>query len=93
MSKIHYRQCRLIKKIKNREKIGDYYKFIEKTTYIPEKYAQEGKYVKLKENGAWINGWCIAEVGTRLIEEVLPDPREDIKGHRHMTGDSLPKGK
>ena len=32
--------------------------------WIPMSYAKKGKFVQLKKQGTWENGWCIEEVGS-----------------------------
>ena len=40
------------------------------TSFIPSQLAKKGKKVKIKwENGIWINGWIVAEVGTAWPED------------------------
>jgi len=59
-----YRQCRLVKKIREGESI--------QTSYIPAEFAKEGRIVKLREDdGAWDDGWVIRVVGGSLTEEHL----------------------
>ena len=58
-----YRQCRLVKKVRNREAI--------QTSYIPAEFAREGRVVKIREDGGWDDGWVIRVVGGSLTEEQL----------------------
>lgn len=44
------KQCKLLK--------GN----IQTTAWIPEKFAVKGNYVKLKQDGEWVNGWLVKEV-------------------------------
>ena len=61
---ILYRQCRLVKKIRDGEMI--------QTSYIPEEFAKYARVVKLRdEDGAWDDGWVIRVVGNALSEEQL----------------------
>lgn len=62
-------------------------------SWIPEKYAETGKYLKLKnENGEWVDGWVVKSASTAKVEEsFLPDSHQQIKDHKKRTGDSLPK--
>lgn len=76
----YYRQCLLSKQQ------------LEQTSWIPEQYAIKGKILKIKDNGVWVNGWIVGNVGERRIKEwLLPNPRLEVKQHRKATGDSLPK--
>ncbi len=63
-----------------------------RTSWIPEKFAEVGKVLKLKEDGVWIDGFVVEFAGEDAIDEP-PDPRKVIRGHRGRTGDSLPKEK
>jgi hypothetical protein len=59
-----YRQCRLVKKIREGETI--------QTSFIPAEFAKEGRVVKLREdNGGWDDGWVIRIVGAAMTEEQL----------------------
>lgn len=65
---------------------------IETTTFVPQKYARLGKVLSLKnEQKTWEGGWEVVALGVTLDEKDMIDPREQIKSHRQMTGDSLPK--
>jgi hypothetical protein len=80
---MYYRQCTLEKG--NQVQVS----------WLPEKFAVKNSIVKLKDNKTkeWDNGWTVVSVGTKLHEDFVPDPHEDIKAHRRATGDSLPKVK
>jgi len=58
-----YRQCRLVKKIRDGEAI--------QTSYIPAEFAKEGRVVKIREDGGWDDGWVIRVVGGSLTEDQL----------------------
>jgi hypothetical protein len=59
-----YRQCRLVKKIRDGEAI--------QTSYLPAEFAREGRVVKLREaDGGWDDGWVIRVVGGSLTEDQL----------------------
>lgn len=81
----YYKQCRLQKPTERG--------VMEQTSWIPEKFATEGKVLKLKDgDGNWEDGWIVKTAGThRLEEKMLPDYHDEIKGHRRATGDALPK--
>lgn len=72
-----YTQCRL-KRFKE-----------ERVTWIPSKYAVEGKILKLKDNDNWTNGWEVIYVGATV--DKCPNVVKQIKEHRNNTGDSLKK--
>jgi hypothetical protein len=77
MSKKYYRQCRMKKKIgEERYKLH--------TAWIPEKFAQQGQFIKLKwEDGTWENGWEIVGVGdTKKEEKDLVNEERDYKNQR-----------
>jgi len=81
MSKEKYRQCSMERRLEDS---------VENTvSYIPEKYAQVGRVLKLKgESGVWSDGWVVNIVGA-ILEP--PDIHKAIRQHRDRTGDSLPK--
>lgn len=42
----------------------------ETVSWIPEKFAQKTRPVKLKQrDGSWSDGWVVVEVGARASEE------------------------
>ena len=61
------------------------------TSWIPNKFAKIGEFIKLKNNGIWEDGWKVIEAFTMRSRDALVDPRKAIKKHRERTGDSLPK--
>lgn len=82
MNKEKYAQCTLEKRDGNST--------LRTVSYLPQKFAKKGWIVDLKEeNGNWDKGWNVVEVGKLTTSP--PDWRALIKGHRKMTGDSLPK--
>lgn len=76
-----YNQCKLVK--------GN----VSQVAYIPTKYAEKGRTIKIKENEVWEDGWIVQSVGRPVAENLLPDSHKAIKGHRKMTGDSMKKVK
>lgn len=66
----HYRQCKL--------KRGNTYQ----TSWIPEKFAKQNKYVKLKTNGEWIDGWQVVHVGARMDEASALKNSQNYKHQR-----------
>jgi hypothetical protein len=78
-----YRQCRLGRPLPNGR--------METTSYLPALFARVGAQLRLKdEDGNWVSGWEVLQAGP-LVDEP-PDWRKLIKGHRKMTGDSMPRG-
>lgn len=55
-------------------------------SYIPQKFAQTGRILELKNNGTWENGWVVASVygPPRSDEDVLAN-RDNYKYHRNNT--------
>lgn len=58
-----YRQCRLVKQIRDGEMI--------QTSYIPAEFAKHGRIVKIREGDTWDDGWQVRIVGGALTEEEL----------------------
>ncbi len=81
MAETKYRQCVLQRQLTSETAT---------TSFIPEKFANVGEVLKLKDsNGNWTDGWVVKSAG-QLVDEP-PDFRKAIKSHRKRTGDSLPK--
>lgn len=51
----YYCQCRLKKVLK----LGE---ISHEVSWIPEKFAQKGRLLKIKRNGVWDNGWEVINV-------------------------------
>jgi|TARA_Y100000310_G_scaffold109018_1_gene107397 hypothetical protein len=52
-------------------------------SWIPKKFAVKNKYLKLKDNGKWTNGWQVIEVwSTRKNSEINDD---EYRYHRQRT--------
>lgn len=74
-SSTFYRQCRLARG--------------QRRTYswLPEKYAKQGKYLKLREKGRWENGWCVESVGAFRMSEISVDERSQDYKHQRRASD------
>lgn len=84
---VFYRQCRLVKRIPNGECV--------QVSWLPEPYATAGRIVKLREDGAWDDGWVVLGAGdTRLRADEVPDFHALGKALLRATGDAdtAPKG-
>ena len=78
-----YRQCTLKKTLSE-------FSSSQLVSYIPEKYAELGRTLKLKnDHDEWEDGWVVIAAG-RLTDSP-PDSHQGIKQHRKNTGDSLRK--
>ena len=83
---IKYKQCKLEKPVKNGKLV--------QTTFLPEKFAKKGKFLKLKEADEWVDGWEVIEVSKTFVnKDQLPDVNKAVRLHRKNTGDDLPKRK
>lgn len=81
---MRYCQCHLERKLTNAT--------ASQVSYIPQKFAQVGEVLKLKEaDGTWTNGWVVRSAGEPVDEKLLPDVHAAVKKHRQHTGDALPK--
>jgi hypothetical protein len=58
---------------------------IELVSWIPEKLAKIGKFVKLKNEGKWEDGWKVIEVGARLSREDVEILEDAHRRHRDQT--------
>ncbi|KMO34867.1 hypothetical protein VQ02_18260 [Methylobacterium variabile] len=72
----HYVQCEL-----SRHRLVHVTKQV---TWLPERFARVGGYVKLKEEGGWQDGWRVtaAYPEARLSHEVLMERSQDYKRTR-----------
>lgn len=78
---VYYKQCML-------QRTG------KTIVWIPEKFAIQGKYLKIKIDEVWQNGWLVKEVyDTRIKEKEILDSHKKIKSHKKKTGDSDKKEK
>lgn len=68
-----YRQCILEK--------GN----VSTTSWIPSKFAIKGKFIKLKDNGKWVNGWEVIEVGTEMAEKTVIERSRDYLKQREAS--------
>ena len=63
---------------------------VHTTSYIPAKHAKVGQVLDLKEkDDTWSRDWVVMTAGQ--LTDSPPDTHQLIKGHRKMTGDSLPR--
>lgn len=70
-----HRQCLLVKDRKD-----------FKTTWIPEKFAEVGKVLKLKDDaGNWEDGWLVIKVYSRKPSKEVDAKSQEYKKHRHST--------
>jgi len=70
----YHRQCVLSHKIGDGEEV--------KVAWIPEKFAVKGKYLELKEDDGWENGWQVMEVGVRQASEAVRERSLDYRNQR-----------
>jgi hypothetical protein len=55
-------------------------------SFIPSKFAQKGRYLKLKEDGKWIDGWLVTATYPPLISsETIEARSRDHANHRKVT--------
>lgn len=78
---LFYRQCRLVKRVEGGECV--------QVSWIPEPYATAGRVVKLREDGAWDDGWVVVGAGDRRLRaDEVPDFHVLIKAHLRASGDA-----
>jgi len=77
-SAYHMRQCTL-------EKRAEYGRRVT-VSWIPERFAKKGRYVKLKsEDGGWTDGWKVTLVGARRSAREVHERARDHERHRKAT--------
>lgn len=75
-----YKQVRMEKEKKLAN--GTPYAIIS-TTFIPSKFAQKGKTIKVKVDGTWDDGWIITDVySAEFDEEYVNERSQDYKRTR-----------
>ncbi len=71
MSTIYYRQCLIAKGTRHR------------TTWLPEKFAKQGKLLKIKLDDGWDDGWVVVlAFETRMVESEVSERSQDYKRTR-----------
>jgi len=55
------------------------------TSWIPEKYAHNGRILRLKANHVWSDGWVVVRVGIRLPEEYVREYSSDYRHQREAS--------
>ena len=58
---MHYRQCYLQRK--------EGQALLSRTTWLPEPYARLDQVLKLKDHGAWTDGWKVMSVSATILDE------------------------
>ena len=53
--------------------------------WIPAKFAVQGRYLKLTQNGASEDGWQVAGVGASVAEETIRERSQDYKHTRSVS--------
>lgn len=70
MSENLFKQCVLVKSV-GESKIID-------TSWIPQKFAKQGKQLKIKNShGIWEDGWTVESAGANALEFVALQRQED----------------
>ncbi len=70
---VYYRQCWLVR--------GP----ARQMAWIPEKFAAQGRYLRLTDAGVSQDGWQVTSVGTRLAEEIVRERSQDYKHTRQAS--------
>jgi hypothetical protein len=56
------------------------------TSWLPERFAKVGRYVKLKrDDDSWEDGWQVVSTGARMKESILRDRSQDYKRTRQAS--------
>ena len=75
---VFYRQCELER--------NDGKKRECQVSWIPEQYAVVGKYLKLKDDGSWTDGWRVISVGEiRCSAEEVSARSRDYRSQRRVS--------
>lgn len=55
-------------------------------SWLPERYAKRGRYLKLKTGDQWQDGWRVAAVGSwRMAEAEVIERSQDYKHQRESS--------
>lgn len=57
---IYFKQCKLVKPTKCGKR--------HLTSWLPVEYAVKGKWLELKNDGVWENGWQVESVGRETLD-------------------------
>ena len=70
----HFRQCKL-------------HRGAQRTvSWLPERFARQGRYLKLKTDGEWQDGWRVMAVGSqRMTEQEVNERSQDYKHQREAS--------
>lgn len=71
----HYTQCKLKNSATN----------VITVSWIPKKFAVKGRFLRLKDNGTWTDGWEVIEVWTTKPEDQVLPYRDDYRSWREVT--------
>ncbi len=55
------------------------------TSWIPEEFAKLGKYIKVKEDGKWEDGWQVKSLGERKMASYVLEWSQDYKHQREAS--------
>ena len=55
------------------------------TSWIPEKFAVPGKWIKLKDGDKWDDGWQVMDCGTRELTKKVKEREHDYKRMKKVT--------
>ena len=68
-----YRQCRLQR--------GSQFD----QAWIPEKFAQVGRVIRVKRDGEWSDGWAVVMIFGQLSDGAAESGRDEYRYHREVT--------
>ncbi len=68
---MNYKQCKLVRGSQ------------ERVTWLPEKFANKGKVLRLRDDGEWTDGWKVVEVWATETEERVVARERDYKRYWH----------
>lgn len=58
---------------------------LRQVSWIPEAFAKIGKFLRLRENDVWENGWQVVQVGGRQSKQERIDRGNDHKKQRRAS--------
>jgi len=84
----YYRQCVLTKKIPNSLDSGE----LKTTSWIPEKFAEVGLTISLKNGNVWDEGWLVVAASEKMDGELIKNQAHNSNDIWTATSGPCPRG-
>lgn len=54
----------------------------ERVSFIPARFAHQGRVLKLREDGVWDDGWQVVSTGGSMVSDEVAETQSLMKRHR-----------